>query len=587
MITLGIYNLGTDPSAAIVKDGKVLAYNEEERFLRYKHANGLFPIKAIEQVLKQCKLKWADINNIAIPWDCIKYDDGTIKKHYRQINKKYLITHQNDLAYEKKKLNQFKSHSFKGAILKKLTQHFGNIKFPKVEFVNHHFSHACTAFFTSGLKESLILTIDGSGEEITVAIWHGKGDRIDLLKEVKTPISLGWFFSAFTEYIGFHAYGDEWQVMGMASYGKKGKDYNFAKGKFQEILWYDNNGGIDGNPHLLSLGDKTFSDYCSDAFVAHLGKPSRTSNEKIKQWHKNFALAAQDHLEEIVQALAKFWVEKTKIRNLCLAGGVAMNVKMNGNLFESNFLDTVYVYPVAADAGTSIGGAMALQYKNGIKYKNSKISHVYLGNSFTDNEVKKILEKCQITYQCPRNLEAYVANALASGKIVGWFQTGMEAGQRALGARSILADPRKIKLRDRVNSVIKYRQPWRPFCPSMLEEAVLKYFVQVEKIKTNISLPVFSFMTLTLSANDLAKKEVPAIVHIDSTSRIQLVKPNTNPRYFNLISEFRKITGIGALLNTSFNIKGEPIVCTPTDAIRTFYGTGLDVLVLGNCVVKK
>lgn len=587
MITLGIYNLGTDPSAAIVKDGKVLAYNEEERFLRYKHANGLFPIRAIEQVLKQCKLKWTDINNIAIPWDCKKYDDGTIRRHYRQINKKYLITHQSDLAYEKKKLNQFKSDSFKAGILKKLTQHFGNIKFPKIEFVNHHLSHACTAFFTSGMKESLILTIDGSGEEITVAIWHGKGDRIDLLKEVKTPISLGWFFSAFTEYIGFHAYGDEWQVMGMASYGKKGKDYSFAKGKFQEILWYDNNGGIDGNPHLLSLGDKTFSDYCSDAFVAHLGKPSRTSNEKIKQWHKNFALAAQDHLEEIVQALVKFWVEKTKIRNLCLAGGVAMNVKMNGNLFESNFLDSVYVYPVAADAGTSIGGAMALQYKNGIKYKNSKISHVYLGNSFTDNEIKKILEKCQITYQCPRNLEAYVANVLASGKIVGWFQTGMEAGQRALGARSILADPRKIKLRDRVNSVIKYRQPWRPFCPSMLEEAVLKYFVQVEKIKTNISLPVFSFMTLTLSANDLAKKEVPAIVHIDSTSRIQLVKPNTNPRYFNLISEFRKITGIGALLNTSFNIKGEPIVCTPTDAIRTFYGTGLDVLVLGNCVVKK
>jgi len=587
MITLGIYNLGTDPSAAIVKDGHVIAYNEEERLLRYKHAEGLFPNKAIDQVMAQAKVSWNDIDNIAVPWECSKYDDGRMESHFAVINVKYGISHPNDLDYEKKKIIQFKSQAFERQILKKLTQQYGNIAFPKIHFVNHHLSHACTAFLTSGIHESLVLTIDGSGEEITIAVWHGKSNSLSLLKEVKTPISLGWFYSAFTEYIGFHAYGDEWQVMGMASYGNKSDDYFEAKKKFADIIWYDGNGGIEGNPHLISLGEKTFSDYCSDAFVAHLQRPNRTSNEEIEQWHKDFALAAQDHLEEVVQLLVKYWVDYTKVKNLCLAGGVAMNVKMNGNLFESDFLDSVYVYPVAADAGTSIGAGMALQYQLGEQLVNKAILDVYLGNSYPDSEIEEILIKCKLDFEKPTDLELHVASELSKGKIVGWFQSGMEAGQRALGARSILADPRNTELRDKVNSVIKYRQPWRPFCPSMLEEAVLKYFVKTEKIKSNLQYPLFNFMTLTLKANDQAKIDIPAIVHIDNTSRIQLVKPGVNSRYFKLLTEFKNITGVGALLNTSFNIKGEPIVCTPTDAIRTFFATGLDILVLGNCVVKK
>lgn len=587
MITLGVYNLGTDPSAAIVKDGVTLAYNEEERLLRYKHADGLFPLRAIEQVMDKCSLSWKDIDNIVIPWDCHKYDNRVIADHYQAINQKYNITHPNDIAYENKKLNQFKSNGFLNAVLRKLRQQFGNIQFPPIEFVNHHLSHACTAYFTSGFKESLILTIDGSGEEITIAVWKGAGNSIALLKEVKTPISLGWFYSAFTEYIGFHAYGDEWQVMGMASYGEKSKDYLLAIDRFKDIIWYDGNGGVEGNPHLLSLGDKTFSDYCSDNFRTHLGKPNRTANEDIEQWHKDFALAAQDHLEGIVQDLVKYWVNETGMRNLCLAGGVAMNVKMNGNLFESQFLDSVFVYPVAADAGTSIGGAMALQYTNGVTFTNTPLTNVYWGNSYTDSEIENALNKCQIKFSKQNNLEEYVAQEIASGKIIGWFQTGMEAGQRALGARSILADPRNIESRNRVNELIKYRQPWRPFCPSMLVQAVSKYFVHYGKVQSNINSSVFNFMTLTLTANDLAKKEVPAIVHIDGTSRIQLVNPSDNPRYYNLINEFEKITGVAALLNTSFNVKGEPIVCTPLDAVRTFYGTGLDILVLGDCIISK
>jgi carbamoyltransferase len=337
----------------------------------------------------------------------------------------------------------------------------------------------------------------------------------------------------------------------------------------------------------VALGNKSFSNYCSDSFVQLLGKPPRTSSEPVEQWHKDYALAAQIHLEETIQKLIHYWVSKTGIKNLCVAGGVAMNVKMNGNLFETDWLDTVYVYPIASDAGTSIGAGMAYYYEVNGGLKNAPIQNIYLGNSFTDDEIEQTLKKCNLPYTIPKNLELFVANKIAEGKIIGWFQIGMEAGQRALGARSILADPRTTISRDVVNAVIKYRQPWRPFCPSMLAEAAKKYFKYERKVTENLKYPIFEHMTLTLTANEKAKNEIPAVVHIDGTSRIQIVNSKFNPRYYRLLKEFEKLTDIGVVLNTSFNIKGEPIVCTPADAIRTYYGTGLDILVLGNCVLEK
>jgi carbamoyltransferase len=587
MISLGIYNLGADPSAAIIKNGQAIAFVEEERLLRYKHATDLFPTRAIEQVLNQTELSWNDIDNICFPWDCAKYDDGRMEKHYEQANIKYNIKEPQDVSYQTSKLAFFKSENIRSLILRHLRKQYGNIKFPDIHFVNHHLSHACSAFFTSGLEQALILTIDGSGEDVTVSIWKGTGEKLELLKEIKTPISFGWFYSAFTEYLGFHAYGDEWQVMGMASYGEKGENFCEAKKKFEKIIYYDGNGGLDGDPHLIALGDKSFSKYCSDSFVQLLGKPPRTSHQPVEQWHKDYALAAQTHLEEHIQKLVQFWVEKTGIRNLCVSGGVAMNVKMNGNLFEVNWLDTVYVYPVASDAGTSIGAGMAYYYEVNGGLKNTPIQNVYLGNSYSDDEIEQVVKKCNLTYSIPESLESFVAKKITEGKIIGWFQMGMEAGQRALGARSILADPRTNKSREVVNAVIKYRQPWRPFCPSMLEVAAKKYFKHQCKVTNNLQYPIFEHMTLTLTANEQAEKEIPAVVHIDGTSRIQIVNSKANPRYYRLLKEFEKLTGIGVVLNTSFNIKGEPIVCTPADAIRTFYGTGLDLLVLGNCVLEK
>ena len=402
MTTLGIYNLGADPSAAIIQNGEAIAFAEEERLIRYKHATDIFPIRAIDQVMKQANLSWGDIDNISLPWECSKYDDGRIENHYRQINIKYNINDPRDIDYENNPLAYFKTETLRSLILQHLRKQYGNIKFPDIHFVNHHLAHACTAFFTSGLKASLVLTIDGSGEDITVSVWKGIEQKLILLKEIRTPISFGWFYSALTEYIGFNAYGDEWQVMGMASYGKKGRNFSTAKKKFEKIIYYDGAGGLEGNPHLVALGSKSFSKFCSDSFVQLMGKPPRISNEPVVQWHKDCSLAAQTHLEETIEKLTKYWVKKSGIKNLCIAGGVAMNVKMNGNLFESDWLDTVYVYPVSSDAGTSIGAGMAYQYQVNGGLKNKPIRNVYLGNSFSDSEIEQILLKCKTSLYYPK-----------------------------------------------------------------------------------------------------------------------------------------------------------------------------------------
>ena len=275
--------------------------------------------------------------------------------------------------------------------------------------------------------------------------------------------------------------------------------------------------------------------------------------------------------------MTQYWVEKTDIRSLCMSGGIGLNVKMNGYLFESGLVEDLFIYPICSDAGSSIGAAMALNYKlQGLE--NSRLNSLYLGPKFSDDEITKILTNCKIQFSEVKSIEKSVAKLISTGKVVGWFQGKMEGGPRALGARSILADPRYIESRDKVNKVIKYREPWRPFTPSMNEEGAKMYFDKYTYAP---------FMIITFKANKKAEKEIPAVVHIDKTSRPQIVNERGNKRYYNVIQEFKKLTGIPVLLNTSFNIKGEPIVCTPQDAIRTFYGTGLDALAIGNCLIIK
>ena len=573
MKILGIFHSGFDPSAALLIDDRVVAYVEEERLIRDKHAKGRFPTRSIDYVLEAGGVEIADIDYLAQAWDCQKYDNGVVAKHYEEINKRY-PTNSEDIAYQNSHLNTFRSERQKGIILQNLRRQYGEIAFPDLKFVHHHFAHACTAYFCSGMEESLVLTIDGSGEEITTAWWIGKDEKLTLLKEIKVPHSLGWLYSAFTEYLGFQAYDGEYKVMGLAAFGEHDKE---IKSKIDKLIRYDGEGGFESDPLILARGPRKFSSYYPDALPKHLGRPPRAEKQVIDKWHKDCAFVVQQTLEEIVQEMARYWIEKTGVRNLCISGGVGLNVKMNGNIYASGLVDDLFVYPLCSDAGQSIGAAMALRYElRGLK--NVKISHLLLGPEYTDEEIKRILSNCKIEFSEEESIEKKVAELISEGAIVGWFQGRMEGGPRALGARSILADPRNVKSRDKVNEVIKYRELWRPFCPSMTAEGAEMYFDKYTDAP---------FMIMTFGANEKAEKEVPAIVHVDKTSRPHIVERNGNERYYDLIQEFKNLTGIPVLLNTSFNVKGEPIVCTPQDALRTFSATGLDVLAIGNCLVTK
>jgi carbamoyltransferase len=572
MNIVGIFHSYSDPSAALVRDGQVVAFVEEERLTRVKHARGAFPNRAVDYVLKAGGVSITDIDCIAQAWDCGAYDSGEMAAHYAQINAKYPTT-AGDLAYQKKHLETLSSASQKQIILQNLRKQFGNVQFPPIVFVRHHLAHACMAYFHSGMQDALVLTIDGSGEAVTTAWWLGKDRQLTLLHEVKIPHSLGWFYAAFTEYLGFEAYDGEYKIMGLAAYGKHDAE---LEAKVAKLVWYDGQGGFETDPMLLSRGKRSFSYYYPDALVEYMGRNPRADNEEITPWHIDLAYAVQKRLETIVEKMLQYWVAQTGMRNLTIAGGVGLNVKMSGTLFTSGLVDDIFVHPLCADAGVSIGAAMVLEYFKE-ELELSRLQDVYFGPSYDDEEIERVLQACKLPYTREESVAKSVAELLAQGKVVGWFQGHMEGGPRALGNRSILADPRYVESRDRVNAVIKFREFWRPFCPSMTPVGSEKYLAKYTHAP---------FMVLAFQASEGAEKEVPAVVHVDGSCRPQIVEADNAP-YFQLIQEFEKISSVPCLLNTSFNIKGEPIVCTPHDAIRTFSATGLDALALGPFLLMK
>jgi len=573
MKVLGIAHSQIDPSATLYIDGNVVAFVDEERLTRVKHAEGDFPVHSIDYVLEAGGITIDQIDYIAQAWDCKKYDDGIIAKHYDSLNTRY-PTEEVDMEYQKKHLQYFRSERQKEIILRNLRRKYGDVKFPEIKFMHHHFSHACTAYFYSGMQEALVLTIDGSGEEITASWWLGKKSNLTLLHEIKVPHSLGWFYSAFTEYLGFQAYDGEYKVMGLAAYGKPNKNLD---NKMSRIVRYDGKGGFEVDPMILARGKRRYSYFYPDALIEFMGKQPRAQSSPIEQWHKDCAYAVQRKLEGIISQSVEYWVKKTGIRNLCISGGVGLNVKMNGRILAHDLVDNLFVFPICSDAGQSIGAAMAL-YDQLARSDVKQLNDLYWGPKFSNEEIREILTDCKLRFSLEESIEKKVAALISQGGIVGWFQGRMEGGPRALGARSILADPRDIRSRDKVNGVIKYRESWRPFCPSMTEEAAKKYFKKYTRSP---------FMVMTFQANEQAAREIPAVVHVDGTVRPQIVDPVCNLRYYNLLKEFEKRTGVSVILNTSFNVKGEPIVCTPQDAIRTFYATGLDSLAIGDFLVTK
>lgn len=569
---LGINDF-TDPSIAIIRNGSVEFYIEEERLNRIKHSHNVFPIKSIKEAFNYLNISFKDIEAIAYNWDFKKYQNGHLKKFFSDLNKKFRID-ENTKSWQNERLKSRNLRNFKKKLEKNLFAEFGFFKIPKILFYQHHYVHAYQSYVHSGFNEAIVLSMDGSGEENCTTVWECKNNEIKKIDEINIPNSLGWYYSAFTEFLGFKAYDGEYKLMGLAAFGKKNL---IIRKKLKNILKFDNKlQKYELNPYYIHYGLHTYSGRFTDNLVRLLGKPKK-SNEKFTKLHKELAFEVQRLLEECVLKLCDKYFKLTGIRNICLGGGVGLNVKLNSKIFNQKFIDNIFPNPLCADNGASVGAALIADIELN-KSKVKPLKSLSLGPDYKDKFIKKILIENKIRFFKPKNLHKYTAKLIANKKIIGWFKGRMEAGPRALGNRSILGDPRSIEIRDKINKIIKYREMWRPFCPSFLSNKLNNFFHKSYDSK---------FMTISFDANNILKKIAPAIVHIDKTCRIQSVNQKDNFHFYKLIKEYENITKVPALLNTSFNIKGEPIVCSPNDALRTFYSTGLDVLILEKYVILK
>jgi len=572
MKIMGIVCIGPDPSVCIMDNGKILSMQEEERITRIKHANVDFPKKAVKHCLKQSGISIEEINTIAYPWDAHKFSSGYIKKFYDSISNIYNKDNRT-LEWEKEQIKTFSEDALKERILAEVKNLYPKAKtLPEVVFAPHHYSHAFLSNLMSKMDENLIFTIDGSGDENCTVIWKSKFGHLTKLKEYNIPNSLGWFYASFTEFLGFKAYDGEYKVMGLAAYGKYDKN---IISKVNQVLSYDENGNYIVNPYFIFYGEHTYSGRFTNRMVELFGQPN--FSQSVNSYTKNLAFAVQYHLEEVCVRLARYWVKKTGIRNICLGGGVALNVKMAGRLRREDIIEHVFVPYCSSDLGLSLGAAMVHTNNNGISL-DPNLDSPFLGPSFSDDFIEDILKECKLNYRKVDDISTNVAKLLTEQKIIGWFQGMGEVGARALGSRSILADPRKIGNRDRVNKVVKQRELWRPFCPSILEDRAAEYFKECTKSP---------YMTMAFDSIPEIEDRIPAVIHIDKTVRPQTVNKNQNPLFYKMLKQFYALTGVPAILNTSFNVKGEPIVHHPLDAVRCFYSNGLDALAIGNFILEK
>jgi len=580
MIILGMFGLGTsngcNPSACLLVDGKLVAMAEEERFLRFKGAWGRFPVKATQFCLKFAGIDLSDVDYIAFGWDGTKYPWRMISflvrswARYTRFGTAAVDSDRDIYA----NLALCSAAHLRHQITDTLRAAGFLGKVPPIEFIPHHLAHAASTFFCSGFDRSAILIIDGSGEMDCTSSFMGEGLRITPHPAVHytIPNSLGWFYAGMTEYLGFKPYNDEGKVMGLAPYGHH--DEEIARKLERVILLRDGSYRVD--PSYLTLGMHRYGKYFSDRMVELLGPP-RARESALLEIHKVTAWETQDALEQCATALVERLLEQMRTENLCLAGGVCLNCKMNGVLRNNPRVKNIFVQPVSSDAGTSLGAALVVSARLG-EDPRFRMEHAYWGPSYSDSDIKKELDEYKVPYSHVPDIEAVAARMLADGKFIGWFQGRMEIGARALGNRSILADARTPEVKDRINREVKHREGFRPFAPSLLDEA---------RDRILESPGESPFMILAHRVSDSTARIIPAVVHVDGTVRPHTVKREVNPRYWKLIKEFETITGVPAILNTSFNVRGEPIICSPGDAIRCFYGTGLDALVIGDYLLTK
>jgi carbamoyltransferase len=435
---------------------------------------------------------------------------------------------------------------------------FGPVKKP-MRYVDHHFAHAISAYGYSGFDDSAIVIMDGRGAWEATSIWHGRDGRIEHVLTIPFPNSIGAFYSAFTEYLGFVPNSDEWKVMGLAPYGQPGVNLDA----------FIDPGAAPYRVHAKRLHGGGIS--------AMLGPP-RAAEGEINDRHKNIAYAVQDYCERAMMSVVRLALARTKSRNLCMAGGVALNSKANGKILAAAIVDKLFVQPAASDDGVALGAALAPCLDHDGRLPNRAMRHAYFGPTFNDDAIETTLKTYKLRYTRVNDPAATGADLLSQGKMLGWFQGRMEFGPRALGGRSILADPRDAEMTAKVNNAVKFRESWRPFAPSIKKEAAADF------VETATDSP---FMILTAQVREQKRGVIPAVTHVDGSARPQTVEREVNPLYWRLIDEFGKRTGVPVVLNTSFNLRGEAIVNTPTNAVRTFFSSGMDGLLIGSFLLEK
>lgn len=593
MKILGISAFYHDAAAALVINGEIVAAAQEERFTRKKHDPG-YPLNSIDFCLKFAGLSPNELNYVAF------YDKPFSK--FERLLETYLAFAPRGFAsfseaipvWIKEKLFQ------KNLLLKELQQIDRSVDWSqRLIFSEHHLSHAASAFFPSPFERAAVLTMDGVGERATTSLAIGEGNNLKVKREIHFPHSLGLLYSAFTYYTGFKVNSGEYKVMGLAPYGEP---------RYVELI----------KTHLIDIKDDgsfrlnlDYFDYCTglrmtnESFHKLFGAPPRSPEVPLTQREMDIAASIQAVTEEVVLKLARSVAKETGERNLCLAGGVALNCVANGKLLREKFFDGIWIQPAAGDAGGALGAALASYYlfkgeQRNVVSRGDAMKGSYLGPSYSQAEIEASLMSIGAKFEILGDDELinYCANALVEGKAIGWHQGRMEFGPRALGARSIIGDARSPTMQKLLNLKVKYRESFRPFAPSVLREDVADWF-DIDEDSPYMLFVADVKKTLRIAMSDEEKKlfgidklnlkrsSIPAVTHVDYSARIQTVHKDTNPRYYALISRFKELTGCPVIVNTSFNVRGEPIVNTPDDAFRCFMGTGIEVLVIGNCFLRK
>ena len=589
---LGISAFYHDSAACLLKDGKIIAAAQEERFTRKKHDSS-YPHYAIEFVLSYGNLRLSEIDQIV-------FFEKPFLKFERLLETYVAFAPRGFFSFAKAMPLWIKEKLFqKNLLFNKLKNHDKNYKSDQnIFFSDHHLSHAASAFFPSPFNEAVVLTADGVGEWATTTVAIGKNDNLEIKKEIHFPHSLGLLYSAFTYYTGFKVNSGEYKLMGLAPYGNP-----IYEDKIKKLIDIKDDGTfrLDQKYFNYATGLTMTNDKLDDLFGQ---KPRDSQNEKINQFHMDIAASIQKVTEEIMIKLAKAIREEYDIKNLCLAGGVALNCVANGKILKEKIFDNIWIQPAAGDAGGSLGAALALWHidqgnKRSVN-SNDNMKGSYLGAEFTQEEIEKELKSIGANFEKVdyEDLINKTSEFLSNEKAIGWFQGRMEFGPRALGARSILGDPRSDKMQKNLNLKVKYRESFRPFAPSVLREDVSKWFdIDVDSpymlLVANINADKIIEMNeeqkklFGIDKLNIKRSEVPAVTHVDYSARIQTVTKDTNNRYYDLISKFKEKTGCPIVVNTSFNVRGEPIVNTPTDAFNCFMGTELDYLVIGDCILDK